>query len=1061
MKFLDDVYAKRQTLAAVLADREYYGIRQLVEQLYPDRAHFIYELLQNAEDANATEANFRLRSDCLTFEHNGRPFSEDDVWRITNIGKSDKAEKSDQIGRFGVGFKAVFAYCETPSIWSSSVAFKITDLVLPTPLEERTSELGLRTQFQFPFNNPKKPASAAYAEIEQGLNELAETTLLFLSNLAAIRWQTGGERASEVRRIHHSEHHVEIVKTSGRSRSSAHFLKFDQPVQSLQTQRVAIAFALDFLPGITQFHSAEPLVKQLKIVPAEPGRVAVFFPAEKETSGLRFHVHAPFVPEVSRASIKESAANEPLFQQLAVLTAHSLHCIRDLGLLNVEFLGVLPNLQDEQIPPRYQCIRTAIVDEMNAVELTPTHGRSHAPAQQLLQAKASLKELLAVKDLTLLASDQATQPNWCVGVTQRNSNADRFLAGLQIRQWDVEEFVEALIENASEGNHRRQGRWVSGPDSEFMIWLSGKSPDWHQRLYALLFAELSGYGGCRRVADTRIVRLSDGSYSTGAKSFFPTDEVREDELLPRVDVRVYSSGKSKTQQDSAQKFLREIGVREVGEAEQIESILKQRYTSQLFRPHKQDLRRFIMLVEKDSSKASLFRGSFVFECADGKWRSPVGIFLDSPFLDTGLTTYYEALGDDATRFPLAGTYTDFGISVKRIVAFAQAVGVQTQLLPTRAKCRSNPDYRYLRSVAGERYTSPIDQDWIISDLETLLEKKTVDMARLFWRTMTSLPSFPDYLTATYQKSQAGGSRHAPSQLVHELRQAAWVPQGNDLFVRPEDAVANLLPSGFAYDPGARWLQTIEFGKVALQKSEGQRQKEIAARDLGFKDQASLERARRFAALPTEDQERILSDSQRSQSPELPDYQPSNPERRAERVGLRAAAAPERRTEERARSVSVGRDEVKEEAAQYLRQQYTNADGEMVCQICKFRLPFRLDDGRDYFETVEFLPTLTRRHHQNYLALCPNHSAMFQYVNGSTQRLPDAFGELVTNELAVLLAQTDMTIYFTKLHIADLQAVIRVEQAERAVASARNPVALGQQQGLATKFADDACKPVIK
>ncbi len=150
------------------------------------------------------------------------------------------------------------------------------------------------------------------------------------------------------------------------------------------------------------------------------------------------------------------------------------------------------------------------------------------------------------------------------------------------------------------------------------------------------------------------------------------------------------------------------------------------------------------------------------------------------------------------------------------------------------------------------------------------------------------------------------------------------------------------------------------------------------------------------------------------------------------------SAPERRTEERARSVSAGRDEVKEEAAQYLRQQYTNADGEMVCQICKLRLPFRLEDGRDYFETVEFLPSLTRRHDQNYLALCPNHSEMFRYVNGSTQTLLGVFSELVTNELDVLLAQTDMTIYFTKLHIADLQAVIRVEQAEMAAASASNP-----------------------
>ena len=38
---------------------------------YPDPAHFIYELLQNAEDMEATEVSFKLFPDKLIFEHNG------------------------------------------------------------------------------------------------------------------------------------------------------------------------------------------------------------------------------------------------------------------------------------------------------------------------------------------------------------------------------------------------------------------------------------------------------------------------------------------------------------------------------------------------------------------------------------------------------------------------------------------------------------------------------------------------------------------------------------------------------------------------------------------------------------------------------------------------------------------------------------------------------------------------------------------------------------------------------------------------------------------------------
>ncbi len=130
-----------------------------------------------------------------------------------------------------------------------------------------------------------------------------------------------------------------------------------------------------------------------------------------------------------------------------------------------------------------------------------------------------------------------------------------------------------------------------------------------------------------------------------------------------------------------------------------------------------------------------------------------------------------------------------------------------------------------------------------------------------------------------------------------------------------------------------------------------------------------------------------------------------------------------------RSVSVGRDEVKQEAAQYLRQQYTNADGEMICQVCKAPLPFKLDDGSDYFEKVELLPELKKRHYQNYLALCPNHAAMFQHANASADSMQDMFVDLAGNELKVVLAQKETTIYFTRTHIADLRDVIRVDRAE--------------------------------
>lgn len=503
----------------------------IFEDFYPDQAHFVFELLQNAEDAGATEASFTLKQDGCWFEHNGsRIFDEADVRAITGIHNSTKTKAEEQIGKFGVGFKSVFVYTLTPVIHSCDFSFKISRLVLPEPVE-RDVPIGNKTRFWLPFNNPKKAAEEAYVEIRAGLASLAETTLLFLSNIQAIRWQIELAASGEIWRVQHPNHHFEVLKQAGGKATSFHFLKFDERVEGLEKQRVAIAFELDFLPDVQSFDCKQPLDKQLKIVPTTRGRVAVFFPAEKETSGLRFHLHAPFVPELSRASIKETPANQPLFQQLATLSAASLHQIRDLGLLTVNFLAVLPNPQDE-ISARYEGIRAAIVEEMNTEPLTPTQSKSYAPASNLLQAKASLKDLLSEEDLEFLFEYDGEPPQWAVGAAQKNSNADRFLSGLAITQWDIEEFVESLEEKLSEETrYIKSPYYVTGPDKDFMEWLSSLPVDWHQKLYSLLYTELSPIGECYRLEDLRLVRLSDGSYSVGNKCFFPSDEAEHDEIL--------------------------------------------------------------------------------------------------------------------------------------------------------------------------------------------------------------------------------------------------------------------------------------------------------------------------------------------------------------------------------------------------------------------------------------------------------------------------------------------------------------------------------------------------
>lgn len=204
-KYFEALSGDRAESADMLEKPSMRGIKNSVVEKYSDQAHFIYELLQNADDAEATRARFLLEPDRLIFAHNGtRQFSvtdpayEDrdsgegrlgDINAITSIANSNKTEAS--IGKFGVGFKAVFQYTSTPHIYTPEFRFKIERFIVPTLLEAdfpgRREE---ETLFVFPFDHPERDAGQAREDIADKLTKLS-FPLLFLSGLKEIEFAFG------------------------------------------------------------------------------------------------------------------------------------------------------------------------------------------------------------------------------------------------------------------------------------------------------------------------------------------------------------------------------------------------------------------------------------------------------------------------------------------------------------------------------------------------------------------------------------------------------------------------------------------------------------------------------------------------------------------------------------------------------------------------------------------------------------------------------------------------------------------------------------------------------
>ena len=188
---------KRKKLADALDDPAAKNVKRSVVEKYSDQAHFVYELIQNADDTGATKVRFHLEKDKLFFIHNGtRHFSltnpetegEDgehgvlgDLNAITSYAHSSKEGDRNKIGKFGIGFKAVFQYTDEPIIYDTDMAFRLERYIVPVKVDNDCSlRKAEETAFEFPFTIKTKEDS--YGEILGKLSSLV-FPMLFLKNL--------------------------------------------------------------------------------------------------------------------------------------------------------------------------------------------------------------------------------------------------------------------------------------------------------------------------------------------------------------------------------------------------------------------------------------------------------------------------------------------------------------------------------------------------------------------------------------------------------------------------------------------------------------------------------------------------------------------------------------------------------------------------------------------------------------------------------------------------------------------------------------------------------------
>ncbi len=420
------------------------AVLDLLGQLYSERTHFIFELIQNAEDAGATELAFELFADRLEVRHDGRPFTEADVRGVCGVGQSGKSADFTQIGQFGIGFKSVYAYTRSPRIHSGAEHFRIETYVRPYPAERLRGDTA-GTVFVFPFDHDAVPAPVAVREICAALNGIEPATLLFLRNITRLR--VGGVQVDGAvieRRpagsvssagIPSGRH---VTLSTGRSdaggprRPDEEWLVWHRQTSSpgLSGRQVEIAFrlgttadsaALDLAsaPGPCSPSGLAPLPPRSPsglapasgLAPDAPGggrRIArcdrsplnVFFPTQKETF-LGFLVQGPYRTTPARDNVPEhDPANQALVRETAALLADVLEELRAGHWITAEVLEALP-LEAGDFPPgsMFRPLFDIVRDALASAEFIPVAGGLRAAADVRLAADAALHPLLSPDQL--------------------------------------------------------------------------------------------------------------------------------------------------------------------------------------------------------------------------------------------------------------------------------------------------------------------------------------------------------------------------------------------------------------------------------------------------------------------------------------------------------------------------------------------------------------------------------------------------------------------------------------------------------------------------------------
>ena len=850
---------EREKDAMTFKKESYSGVWRSIIDKYPDSAHFIYELLQNADDVEATEVDILLDKDFLVFKHNGRikfSISEDKpslpnyghINSITGIGASTKSydDATNKIGKFGVGFKSVFQYTDRPEIYDDNFRFAIEDYIVPKRLfQDHSLRKEGETLFYLPFFNAEKSSE----EIHQKLLNL-DNPILFLRHLKKITWKTTKNDQEHVysKEIRRKEIKDEIccelitLDNCGIKKTIWLFTKGVWVSEIQKTHTISVGYYLN-----DNEDSIDTICRP---------RIFCFFPTS-ESFDLCVVCHAPFLLVDSRQQLKRNEnVNKFFINELSKLAARALPLLCELGnedsrkILNDNIFSIVPlkerYAQDEvSSNPFYQEYLKVIKREK---VLMSRNGSYIWLENAYVALPAVLTEIVSTPQLRELTNESSIDFLDTAVTSQKGAIWDYIINTLKVKQFTTELLVRSLTPEFMDEQNKE---WILKLYSFFRESARNLFLDDNKRQEKLIrYAPI-----IKTTTGLWIPPFIKNEVGDAVNVFYP---------LTDSDTVYHFINKEYAENEQARRFFDDLKLKQPEKGDYISSIILQKYAGECNLNDDEVVSDFDILFEYSQTIGGSKRLEYMdllrknlFICAcniinkdDAYLFSAYQIYDDTSSIRDFYGeyseniyifdyNYYQSVIDKYSKEKIRSFLIELGMTDTPRIVRKEYDGIdfwQTNEILTEKQKECVQDG--LRKVRYQKFTKAWIVDYQMDGLIGALDNITPEKSKMIWKVLCDTDlSKQKVMSFEYQYYGRYEINDIPSSFVSLLQTVPWLYKSNDdLCSAANITIEELKDAGYAYNESVFDCLGIEWGQSPLNKlGATEEQQKVYNRGLLFKN----------------------------------------------------------------------------------------------------------------------------------------------------------------------------------------------------------------------------------